>query len=179
MEQAKTHPILIAAGVAVLVFCALGAAALMGVLPTAGSKAGDPAAPQAQAPAAKPAKQPAKVAAAPCANCGVIEAIRAVEVKGKTSGVGAVAGGVAGGVLGHEIGGGRGVGGAVLTVGGAAGGAFAGDAIEGHMKKRTVWRVTVRLEDGSVRTLQQGAQPPFAVGDRVRIGEGNRLERPA
>jgi outer membrane lipoprotein SlyB len=183
-SSAKTHPILIAAGVAVLIFCALGAAALMGVLPNAGSKAGDPGAPQAQAakpgqPAAVPAKQPARVAAAPCASCGVIEAINAVEVKGKTSGVGAVAGGVAGGVLGHELGGGRGVGGAVLTVGGAAGGAFAGDAIEGHVKKRTVWRVTVRLEDGSVRTLQQGAQPPFAVGDRVRIGEGNKIERAA
>ena len=37
--------------------------------------------------------------------------------------------------------------------------------------------VTVRLEDGSVRTLQQGAQPPFAVGDRVRIVDGSRIER--
>jgi outer membrane lipoprotein SlyB len=187
-QQARTHPILIAAGVAVLIFCALGAAALMGVLPSAGSKAGDAAVqqPQAQAvkpgqPAVRPATQPApaKVAAAPCANCGTIEAINAVEVKGKTSGVGAVAGGVAGGVLGNAIGGGSGAGNAVLTVGGAAGGAFAGDAIEGHMKKRTVWKVTVRLEDGSVRTLQQGAQPPFAVGDRVRIQEGNRIERAA
>ena len=198
LVQAKTHPILIAAGVAVLIFCALGAAALTGLLPTATPKAGDPAQsaqtgqPQqaaepaqmtqpAQAhPSAKPASRPAvpaaKVAAAPCASCGVIESINAVEVKGKTSGVGAVAGGVAGGLLGNAIGGGHGTGNAVLTIGGAAGGAFAGNAIEGHMKKQTAWRVTVRLEDGSVRTLQQSAQPPFAVGDRVRIN-GNTIER--
>lgn len=193
LQQAKTHPILIAAGVAVLIFCALGAAALTGILPTAGSKAGDPA--QAQQPAqtaqapqpaqAQPAAKPKsaapaashpKVAAAPCANCGVVESINAVEVKGKTSGVGAVAGGVAGGLAGNAIGGGKGTGNAVLTVGGAVGGAFAGDAIEGHMKKHTAWRVTVRLEDGSVRTLQQSAQPPFAVGDRVRIN-GSTIER--
>ena len=196
VEQAKTHPILIAAGVAVLIFCALGAAALTGLLPTATSKLGDPSqqaqAPQpaqmAQAPAAQPATKPAsrpaapatapaRTAAAPCASCGVIEAIQTVEVKGKTSGVGAVAGGVAGGVLGNAIGGGRGTGNAVLTVGGAVGGAFAGDAIEGHVKKQTAWRVTVRLEDGSVRTLQQPAQPPFAVGDRVRIVDGKTIER--
>ncbi len=194
LEQVhKTHPILIAAGIAVLVFCAVGAAALTGILPI--SRSGEGAAPQAQAqsqaqapqpqaqasqpapakPAAKPAAQPG-VAAAPCANCGVIEAIRAVEVKGKTSGVGAVAGGVAGGVLGNAIGGGHGAGNAVLTIGGAAGGAFAGDAVEGHMKKHTEWRVTVRQEDGSVRTLRQSAQPPFAVGDRVRIVDG-KMER--
>jgi outer membrane lipoprotein SlyB len=202
LEQGKTHPILIAAGVAVLIFCALGAAALTGILPTATSKLGDPAAqqaqptPQAQAPQPAPQGQPSakrasqplaqakpqaapapKAAAAPCTSCGVIEAINTVEVKGKTSGVGAVAGGVAGGVLGNAIGGGRGTGNAVLTVGGAVGGAFAGDAIEGHVKKQTAWRVTVRLEDGSVRTLQQAAQPPFAVGDRVRIVDGNTIER--
>jgi outer membrane lipoprotein SlyB len=196
LEQGhKTHPVLIAAGVAVLILCALGAAALTGILPTATSRSGDmAAAPAPQAPqpaqAAQPAAKPAtrstaqtaaqpkpKVAPAPsCPTCGVIESIRTVEVKGKTSGVGAVAGGVAGGVLGNAIGGGRGAGNAVLTIGGAAGGAFAGDAIEGQMKKQTAWRVTVRLDDGSVRTLQQSAQPPFAVGDRVRI-EGNLIER--
>lgn len=193
LQQAKTHPILIAAGVAVLIFCALGAAALTGILPTATPKVGDPAQQTAQAPqpaqpqpaqvqpaakpkSAAPAAPHPKVAAAPCLNCGVVESINTVEVKGKTSGVGAVAGGVAGGLVGNAIGGGKGTGNAVLTVGGAVGGAFAGDAIEGHVKKQTAWRVTVRLEDGSVRTLQQSAQPPFAVGDRVRVN-GSTIER--
>jgi outer membrane lipoprotein SlyB len=189
-QGSKPHPLFIAAAVAVLLFCVLGAAALTGILPTATSRTGDQAAqqtpappasqPVAAAPAAKPkAASPATKpqAAAPCASCGVIETINAVEVKGKTSGIGAVAGGVAGGVLGNAVGGGHGVGNAVLTVGGAAGGAFAGDAIEGHVKKHTVWRVTVRLDDGSVRSLQQSARPPFAVGERVRIVDGKGIER--
>ena len=184
MEQGRTHPILIAAGVAVLLFSLLGAAALTGVLPIGNTKSPEPAA-VAQSGTAQPVRPgsvaPAKPApsrgifSAPCPNCGVIDAIQPVEVKGKTSGLGAVAGGVAGGLLGNQIG--HGGARTVMTVGGAAGGAFAGDAIEGQVKKHTVWHVTVRLEDGSVRTLSQNAQPPFAVGDRVRIVNGSSIER--
>ena len=110
-----------------------------------------------------------------CANCGTIEAIRAVEVKGESSGVGAVAGAVTGGLLGNQVGSGGTR--TVLTVGGAAGGAFAGDAVEKHLKKHTVWRTTVRLDNGTLRTLSMKAQPPFAVGDRVRVTGGSGLER--
>ena len=184
MEQTRTHPILIAAGVAVLLFSLLGAAALTGVLPSpsAMTKPGEPVAVAQGSASPKPAAAaPAKPApsrglfAAPCPNCGVIDSIQPVAVKGKTSGLGAVAGGVAGGLLGNQIGSGNTR--TVLTVGGAAGGAFAGDAIEGHMKKQTTWRVTVRLEDGSMKTLSQSSQPPFAVGDRVRVVNGSSLER--
>jgi len=45
------------------------------------------------------------------------------------------------------------------------------------MKKHSAWRITVRLEDGSVRTLSHNVPPPFAVGDRVRIVSGSNLER--
>lgn len=34
------------------------------------------------------------------------------------------------------------------------------------------WRVTVRLDDGSYRTLSQAGEPSFAVGGRVRIVDG-------
>src|SRR5258706_8189910 len=109
MEQARTHPILLASGVAVLLFSLLGVAALTGVLPTGNSKQGEPgslaqqppavaAAPApttGPAPAARPAQRAAAGVAA-CATCGRIESIRAVEVKGESSGVGAVAGGGAG-----------------------------------------------------------------------------------
>lgn len=191
MEQkAKTHPVLIVAGVAVTLFSLLGAAAVTGLLPTANSRTAETgwaSQPAQAAPASRTVAQsgtpaqpkPRSVAQtqiqATCANCGVIESIRAVEVKEKTSGLGAVAGGVAGGLLGNQIG--SGTTRTVLTVGGAAGGAFAGDAVEGHLKKHTVWRVTVRLEDGSVRTVSQRTQPAFASGDRVRVLEGGTLER--
>ncbi len=49
--------------------------------------------------------------------------------------------------------------------------------VETIRKKSTAWRITVRLDDGSVRTLSQPAAPPFAVGDRVRIVSGSGVER--
>jgi len=183
MERAKTHPILIAAGVAVLLFSLLGAAALTGVLPVGNTKPGEFGMPVQKTPVAAaevptaPARQaPGAVAGAPaCATCGVIESIRPVQVKGETSGVGAVAGGVAGGLVGNQFG--HGGTRTLLTIGGAAGGAYAGNAIEKNMKTHTVWRVGVRLEDGSLRTLSQGAQPPFSIGERVRIVNGAGIER--
>ncbi len=176
MERAKTHPIFIAAGAAVLLFSLLGAAALTGLLPTASPKPGEPAAVAQAGNAPHPGgiAQSRGTPAVPCANCGVIDAIRAVEVQGEASGVGAVAGGVAGAVVGNQFG--HGTGRTLLTLGGAAGGAYAGNTIEKHINKRTAWRVTVRMEDGTVRTLSQPAQPPFAVGERVRIVNSN-IER--
>jgi hypothetical protein len=105
MDQGRTHPILIAASVAVLLFSLLGAAALTGVLPSAFPRP----------------------VVAPCADCGVVEAIRST-----------------------------------------------GGAIENN---QSAWRVSVRLDDGSLRTLPQRAQPPYAVGERVRIIDSFGLER--
>ncbi|MGH8704199.1 MAG: glycine zipper 2TM domain-containing protein [Burkholderiales bacterium] len=177
MDQARLHPILIVAGIAVLLFSLLGAAALTGVLSSATSRSGEAAAPvqKKQQPAARH-EAPARAAQpAGCPSCGVIETIRAVEVQGDTSGLGAVAGGVAGAVVGNQFG--RGDGRTVMTIAGAAGGAYAGNAIEKNVKKKTAYRVTVRLDDGSVRTLSQSAPPAFAVGERVRIVNGSLLER--
>jgi outer membrane lipoprotein SlyB len=171
MERSRTHPILLAAGAAVLLFSLLGAAALTGILPVGNSKTADFGPLAQKAAAAAPAAHPSqRMAAAPCTNCGIVESVRAVEAKGSGSGVGAVAGGVAGGVLGNQIG--HGGTRTLLTIGGAAGGAYAGNEIERNLNRHTVWRVAVRLEDGSLRTLSQRSQPPFAVGDRVRIVDG-------
>jgi outer membrane lipoprotein SlyB len=184
MEQQKapTHPILLAAGVAVLIFSIVGTAAITGILPTANTKPGEPVAVAQRSAGAQSGTAPQDWSgqkriqvSTPCPECGVINTIQPVELKGKTTGLGAVAGGVAGGLLGNQIGHGNTR--TVMTVGGAAGGAFAGNAIEGNVNKRTAWRVTVRMEDGSVKTLSQSAPPPFAVGERVRIVNGTGLER--
>ena len=37
---------------------------------------------------------------------------------------------------------------------------------------RSAFRVTVRMEDGSYRTLSQTARPAVVAGDRVRIADG-------
>lgn len=127
---------------------------------------------QSVAQAPTPAQAPAP---APCTNCGVIESVRVAQVKGQTSGVGAVAGGVAGGLLGNQIG--HGGGRTVATIAGAAGGAYAGNAIEKNMKKHTVYRVTVRMDDGRHRTLSLREAPAYAVGDRVRVANGRITAR--
>ena len=94
---------------------------------------------------------------------------------GSTSGAGAVIGGVVGGVLGHQIGSGRGN--DAATVAGAIGGAVVGNELE---KRRAGvdygYRVDVRTENGSIRTVVMDGIGDIRVGDRVRI-EGNRVAR--
>ena len=105
------------------------------------------------------------VAAANCRECGVVESITAVQVQGQTNGVGAVAGGVGGALVGNRIAGShnRTLGGVV----GAVGGGLLGNAIEKHERTSTVYDVNVRMEDGTLRTVRQTAQP--AIGSKVLV----------
>lgn len=105
-----------------------------------------------------------------CANCGTVETINVIEVKGEGSYLGMIAGGVAGGVLGHQVGGGSGQ--KIATVAGAAGGAFAGNEIEKRMKSTKHYEVIVRLENGGTQAIAYPAVPEFKVGDRVRVENG-------
>lgn len=107
-----------------------------------------------------------------CQDCGRIEGVREVKQAGDGSGIGAVAGGVAGAVLGRQVGGGSGR--TIATVVGAVGGAVAGHQIEKHVRKNVVYEVTVRMDDGSARTITETTQPTWRSGDRVRI-EGGRI----
>lgn len=112
----------------------------------------------------------ARKAARVCVNCGVVEAINVVEVKGDGSYLGMIAGGVAGALLGSQVGQGRGT--TVAEVAGAAGGAYAGHEIEKRMKTAKHYEVVVRLENGGSQTVSYATQPGFAVGARVRVENG-------
>lgn len=126
----------------------------------------------AQAETAPPAQQaPAAASSKPCSVCGKVETVRKVQASKPTSGVGAVAGGVVGGVIGHQIGSGRGR--TVATVAGAAGGAFAGNTVEKKRNANTAYEVSVRMQDGSLRTVQTTTAPP--VGQAVTLN-GNVLQ---
>ncbi len=119
---------------------------------------------------AKPA--PERVAKAPaCVGCGVVESVKAVTRKGEASGVGAVAGGVIGAVAGNQVGGGDGR--KAMTVIGAIGGGLAGHEIEKRKNSTTVHEVRVRMDDGTVRTVEQAQAPQ--VGARVQI-DGKTLK---
>jgi len=113
------------------------------------------------------------VAAAACPDCGVVEAVNAVEVQGENKGVGAVAGGVGGALVGSQIAGGhnRTLGGVV----GAVGGGLLGNAIEKHQRKTTMYDVTVRMADGTHRTVRENTAP--AVGEKVRVAADGLHER--
>lgn len=105
-----------------------------------------------------------------CANCGVIAAIRTVEQAGEGSGLGAIAGGVVGGLLGHQIGGGSGK--DIATIAGAVGGGYAGHQVEKKVKTTKHYEISVRMDDGSHRTMTQETPPAFAIGDKVKIVDG-------
>lgn len=110
-------------------------------------------------------------AVAVCANCGVIEAVNLVEVKGEGSYLGMIAGGVAGALLGSQIGSGRGT--TVAEVAGAVGGAYAGQEIEKRMKAKQHYEVHVRLDNGGTRTVSYAEKPDLAVGARVKVEDGS------
>jgi outer membrane lipoprotein SlyB len=99
---------------------------------------------------------------------GTVVALREVEQKGEGQGVGAVGGGLAGAVLGHNIGDHN----KLVTVLGAAGGAFVGNQIEKQARATKHWELTVNFDDGTTQTMSSPNQPFWHQGDRVRLYEG-------
>ncbi len=75
---------------------------------------------------------------------------------------GAVAGAVVGGMVGHALSGGRGGG----LFGALAGAMIGADASRGR-GQRWFYEVTVRFDDGSLRTYPYANRSPFRVGDEV------------
>ncbi len=110
-----------------------------------------------------------------CANCGTVSAIREMEKKGEGTGLGAIGGAVIGGVIGNQFGGGSGK--KILTVAGAAGGAYAGHQVEKGARSTKYWNVTVRMDNGSNRTISMSSAPALAVGDEVRVDGKNIVKR--
>jgi outer membrane lipoprotein SlyB len=97
--------------------------------------------------------------------------VREVKDAGKTTGLGPIAGGIAGAVLGDQIGG-HGNTRKVLTVLGAAGGAYAGREIEQQARATKHWEIDVRRDDGAQETVRSEIAPPYTPGDRVRLVDG-------
>jgi outer membrane lipoprotein SlyB len=113
---------------------------------------------------------PSAPAADDCQNCGRVLTVKSVKVKGQSSGVGAVTGGILGGALGHQFGGGSGK--TAMTVVGVAGGAYAGNEIEKNANSKLVYKVSVKMDYGEIRSFTLHGQPGFGEGDRVRVIDG-------
>lgn len=187
------HPIMVIAAVAVVLFCGVGSAAMLGWLPNSNASGTVPGAapmpgqlssvpeqqvaynnaapvPATQQGQGQLPEQEAKQAPATCSNCGVIDSIRSVEHRPNGSGVGAAGGAILGGLLGNQVGSGHGR--QIATVAGAVGGAVAGNQIEGNMKTTHSWNIVVRMDNGKKRTLSQSSQPQWRSGDAVRVVNG-------
>lgn len=107
---------------------------------------------------------------------GVVQSIDVVPRQQAGIGLGTVAGAAVGGLLGNQVGSGSGR--TAATVAGAAGGALAGHQMEKNARgSDQVYRITVRMDDGTVQTLAQETAPQVAAGDRVRLANGTIVER--
>lgn len=224
MEAPKRtlHPLLAAAAVSVIVFSAVGVAAVTGLIPiskgsakeetpVAAAEAAAPApAPEDVAPAVEPspapaprpvakkhvakAHKPTQVAAVetpamtppppppPVAQApveaprpvvkpgmlGTVQAVREVTQDGPANGIGAVAGGAVGGVLGHQLKHDS----KLVTLVGAAAGAFIGNEAQKRQNATSHWELTVRLDDGTMKTINSPNAPFWHQGDRVRYLDG-------
>jgi outer membrane lipoprotein SlyB len=164
------HPLMWAAGIAIVVVCGAGAAALMGWIPGSAGKPADASldGKLAKSPAAQKARAPAKIAV--CSECGVIQSVQEIDTKGKGSGVGAVGGAVVGGVVGNQVG--HGDTRKIATVVGAVGGAVVGNEIEKHVRSTKSWEITVRFDDGSTRVLTEDVATSWRAGDKVKVVNG-------
>ncbi|HEX4842658.1 MAG TPA: glycine zipper 2TM domain-containing protein, partial [Limnobacter sp.] len=173
MEMKRTHPLIIAAAVAIILACGVAIATMTGLLPNsqansdaqdiaaleadaklplADSKASEPApAKSTPKPVSKAASKPAPVqTAAVCNNCGKVLEVRQTRVEGEGTGLGAVAGGVVGGLLGNQVGGGNGK--KLATAAGVVGGAVLGNKIEKDRRATVQYDVVVQFDDGSTGT---------------------------
>ena len=103
---------------------------------------------------------------------GKVEAIEIYRAPdNKPVNAGTVVGGIAGGVIGHQIGSGRGN--TAATIAGAIGGAVVGNEIEKKQVQATRYRITVRLDSGSLLIVEDTRDLNLRVGDRVRIEDGH------
>ncbi len=195
------HPMMIIAGIAIVLFCAVGIAAIMGWIPTSiGGNGGGSALTEADrlavAPAPAPAPQmipqtPARqinaaprhqphkapvhvAAAAPVErHCANCGVIESTRVINQRA-EGSGVGAAGGAVVGGLLGHqiGGGRGKDLATVAGAIGGAVAGNQIEGRVNATRSYEIVIRLDDGSTRTINQTDAPGWNNGDKVRVVDG-------
>jgi len=106
------------------------------------------------------------------ASFGTIDSIKVVAVNESNSGTGAVAGGVVGALLGNQVGSGSGR--TAATVAGAVGGALVGNNIESQRKAQTrqQYQISVRMDNGDYRIINQDVLDDLRVGNRVRLIDG-------
>lgn len=101
---------------------------------------------------------------------GTVESVQTVD-RNNPGVLGAIGGAVVGGLLGSQIGSGSGQ--TAATIAGAAGGALAGREIERRTRGgNDIYKIFVRMDDGTYQAVAQEAVPVVRPGDRVRVDGG-------
>jgi outer membrane lipoprotein SlyB len=98
---------------------------------------------------------------------GVVESVRNVTIANPESGVGTMGGAALGGLAGSSAGSGRGE--AAMGIVGALAGGLLGNRIENQANNKPGFEITVRLENGELRSVTQLADEMFRPGERVRL----------
>lgn len=156
----RPAPLVNIAAITVVVASVLAIAGVSGILPGLLSPHDDHA--LTAAPVA-----PGSLPIAACRQCGRVEALRVVQVK--LDGAGFTAdGGTSSAIVGSQFG--QGSSRAPFTLVDGGSGAYAGHGVA--QSTRTSYRVTVRMEDGTTRTVYQDVAPGFAIGDKVKVVNG-------
>lgn len=107
---------------------------------------------------------------------GTLESVRPVRIQSSEPGIlGGLGGGVAGAALGSTIGGGNGN--VAATILGALAAGAAGEAAQGALSSQNGVELTVRLDNGYVIAVTQGADESFKVGERVQVLGGSGTTR--
>jgi hypothetical protein len=154
----RASPVLLGAALVITLACALALGSAAGVIPNLA-----PHRPMPYEPVTLPAPAGGD-AALQCPTCGTVLMIRTYEVRGEPFDTG---GATAPGTVAP---------GTAKATGSAVSAARPADTAmpaQDPLKKRSVFRVTLRMEDGSVRTVSQGAEPEFRPGDKVRLLPGS------
>ena len=117
---------------------------------------------------------PSQVYQPQSAYTGTVERIELINKSNPNNIAGLAIGGIIGGLIGREIGDGKALG----TLAGAAGGAILGNRIEKQRSRAAheSFRVTVRMDNGTVQTITQDNLADLQQGDRVSV-QGDSVVR--
>lgn len=104
-------------------------------------------------------------------NAQVTEVKDVVLRDGHNSGIGSFVGSILGGIAGSRIG--SGTGSTIAGIGGAVAGGMAGQHAEQSGSGRSSTEVTVRLDNGELRTFAVAPNESFRVGETVKVTTNN------
>ena len=98
---------------------------------------------------------------------GTVESVRNVTIANPESGVGTMTGAALGGLGGSQVG--HGNGSAAVGIIGAVAGGIIGNRVENQANNRPGFEITVKLDNGELRSITQAADEMFRPGERVRL----------